>query len=210
MKSLAPRSFVLGVIVGVLIGSSGLAAAALGYKGWTRFSKDFQLGYISGFMDMANLARNLDPGGFVDERYPLWPQAKTMHWHGAVAKIYQDPDKQRYSMYSVLQFAADELEKTFGKPPTAMERVAPQLKDMFAKGKEMDSAPPKPDAPATPPAPKAPQPPKKKIWCKCAEMEKACPELAKEWTTRKPKTDAADQAAPQSPANIPAPAEVTK
>ncbi|HYC00985.1 MAG TPA: hypothetical protein VEC57_17760 [Candidatus Limnocylindrales bacterium] len=192
------RGFVTGLIVGLLIGSVSVSIAAVGYKAWSRVSPDYRMGYVNGYFDMAMLARNLHPGGFVDERYPVFPQARARDWVEAVDKAYQNPANQKYSMYSILQVAAGELEKKFGKPPTPLERLAPRLKQQLEGAREHTELMQKQKrtAAAKPAAPVVPKPPKKKIWCKCAEMEKACPELAKEFTTRKPKDAAAPKADP--------------
>src|SRR3569832_948218 len=70
------RAIGAGILVGKLIGSAGIAAAGFGWKAWSSLKTDYKLGYVGGFLDMANLARNLQPGGWVDTKYPYLPQVK--------------------------------------------------------------------------------------------------------------------------------------
>lgn len=176
------RGFGFGVVVGVMIGSAGLAAAAFGYKGWERFSSDFKVGYINGFLEMANLARNLDPGGYVDIKYPMVPKAKPMHWADEVNRLYADPANQKYSITSIMQLAAHELEKKFGKGPDPHERtrrrMEQQLEALRRKREAMGLPPKEPKkqviapekvepAPGTKAEPAAPAVPRQKKWCRC-------------------------------------------
>src|SRR5690349_21595412 len=107
------RDFGAGAVLGLALGTAGVSAAAFGYDGWNKFSYDFRVGYVNGFLSMANLARNLDPGGWVDSKYPMVPTAKPAEWAAKVDELYKDPENQHYSMTSILQTAAHELEKKY-------------------------------------------------------------------------------------------------
>ncbi len=161
-----PWGFGAGILLGFVIGSTSLAMATFGYKGWQRFSRDFQVGYLTGFLDMANLARNLDPDGFIEEKYPTWPKATLADWHNAVNKLYQDPENQQYGMYAMMRLAGAELEKKYGPPPSAAERLTPAFKQQIEKARKVELAArakagdkPAPAAapPAAPPAAAAPE-----------------------------------------------------
>jgi hypothetical protein len=108
------RDFAAGAIVGVMLGTSGLAAAALGYEGWQKLSQDFKIGYVAGYLDMSNIARNLDPGGYIDTKYPK-AHAKPLAWAAMVDELYRDPAYQRYTINSMMQAVAVKLEQKYGK-----------------------------------------------------------------------------------------------
>ncbi len=211
-----PWGLAAGIVLGFVIGSTSVAVAAFGYKGWQRFGRDFQVGYLAGFFDMANLARNITPGGFIDERYPLWPKATLADWHDAVNEVYENPDNQGYGMYEIVQLAAVELKKKYGPAPTAVERLAPILNEQLkrarqgvnaakakaesqmpavtgtsaATGAAVAAAPPK--LPAEPPA--SPWAHKKRRCC-------ACPDAAKDSAgEEKAGADSAAVAAKREPA----------
>lgn len=101
--------------MGTILGSAGVAAATFGLKGWTRFSEDFRNGYVNGFLDMANLARNLEPGGWVDKRYPYLPAVRPQEWRGVIDKLYTEPANKDYLITSMMQLAAKRLEDRYGK-----------------------------------------------------------------------------------------------
>jgi hypothetical protein len=109
------RGFTVGVLVGTILGSAGVAAATFGLKGWSRFSEDFRNGYVNGFLDMANLARNLEPGGWVDKRYPQLPAVRPQEWRGVIDKLYTEPANKDYLITSAMQLAAKRLEDRYGK-----------------------------------------------------------------------------------------------
>lgn len=189
------RGFLVGVFVGTLIGSVGMAAASFGYSGWTRFSRDFRGGYIAGFLDMANLARNLQPGGWVDKRYPYLPQVQLPEWEGVVEKLYADPANQKYRISSILQAAATKLVERYGAPADPMDRalirsqqqLANLSRRLTAKAAEdakaaatatdkgaapaKDAVAPGKDAAAVKPAPpaaaKVAAAPRPRKWCRC-------------------------------------------
>ncbi len=171
------RGFCAGVVVGVMIGSAGLAAAAFGYNGWQKFSQDFKVGYVFGFLEMANLARNLDPGGYLDIKYPMVPKAKPVHWADEVNRLYADPANQKYSMTSIMQLASHELQKKFGSAPSPEERtrrrMEQQLEALRRKREALGLAEKDPKRQAiapekvVEPSPAAPAEPKKKKWCRC-------------------------------------------
>jgi hypothetical protein len=174
---------VSGVLIGLLLGSAGMAGAAFGYKGWQTFSDEFKTGYVTGFLGMANLARNLDPGGWVDSKYPQFPKVKPLEWVILVDDLYKMPENQGYSINSILQSAAHQLELKYGKPATAEERtkqrMAHQLEILRKQREKAGLLPkdgePKADSPAskavTPPAAGGgknvadERPPRK--WCRC-------------------------------------------
>jgi hypothetical protein len=186
--------FAAGVVVGALFGSSAIALAAFGYKGWQKFPYEFKQGYIAGFLDMALLARNLDPGGWVDIKYPFVPKVSPTEWYKTVEEVYKDPENQEYLMTTVMQVASHNLKKKYGQIVTPEERTRARMQmqlDAVRHNKEIaaaaaanaDSAgtpapatPPKPvekpavKPPATPEAsapakPAVAKPPRK--WCRC-------------------------------------------
>jgi len=179
------RGFAAGVLVGVVIGSAGIGAAAIGHKGWMRFSEDFRGGYVAGFIEMANLARNLQPGGWVDQRYPYLPQVKWIEWRDTVTQLYVDPENQSYSISSMLQLASHELEKKYGKAGDPQLRVMEKMKTQLSavvKNRELTAAKnPAAGAAAVAPAPASSptivvQPsspmtrveiPRVRKWCRC-------------------------------------------
>ena len=190
MKTRSPlRGFVSGVMVGLLLGSGGMAVASFGYKGWTRFNTDFKGGYVTGFLDFTNLARNLDPGGYVDQRYPYLPQVKPLEWVTKIDELYAKPENQDYTMASMLQLAAHKLEEKYGKAEDPVARTRRRMQDQLAalaKRRAAQHAQQAPDgqaapgvaaptgaaAPAaTPPAktlvPKTPNIPHPRKWCRC-------------------------------------------
>lgn len=105
-------------------------------KGWARFTEDFRFGYVFGFLDMANLARNLDPGGYVDENYPFWPKVKPTEWKTIVDELYRNPENQQNSMTGILHMAAKELEKKYGPAPSVVDRIKPQLAGLLKAAEE--------------------------------------------------------------------------
>lgn len=190
------RGFAAGVLVGVLIGSAGIGAAAIGHMGWMRFSEDFRGGYVAGFIEMANLARNLQPGGWVDQRYPYLPQVKWIEWRDKVTELYAAPENKDYSLASILQLASHELEKKYGKAVDPEYRTMQKLQSQLAivaKNRELEvskqagagTQPPAPGAPSTlvakpgppgsaptlvakaPSLPKASDTPRPRKWCRC-------------------------------------------
>lgn len=130
------RGFAAGVLVGLLAGSAGMASATFGLNGWSRFSEDFRNGYLNGFLDMANLARNLEPGGWVDERYPAFPMAKPQEWRGIIDKLYQDPANKDYLITSIIQLAAKTLEQRYGKPTDPAVRAKARMEAQLAAVRE--------------------------------------------------------------------------
>ncbi|MFN2375618.1 MAG: hypothetical protein ABR538_03725 [Candidatus Binatia bacterium] len=171
------RGFLIGVLVGVLAGSAGMAAAAIGYKGWSRFTTDFKAGYIAGFLDMASLARNLQPGGYVDEHYPEVPTVKILEWRTMVEELYQDPKNQKYSMTSLLQLAAHKLVEKHGKGFSPEERTLRRMQgqlEALKRRQEKAGIAPTPEKPklleapakvVAPPAKEDVRP--KRKWCRC-------------------------------------------
>jgi len=133
-----PWGFGAGIVLGLMIGSASLSVAAFGYKGWQRFGRDFQLGYLTGFFDMANLARNLDPDGYVDENFPLWPKARLTDWHNAVNELYMDPENREYGMYAILRLAAEELKKKYGPAPSAAKRLQPAFTEQIQRARKAE------------------------------------------------------------------------
>jgi hypothetical protein len=217
------RDFGAGALLGLALGTAGISAASFGYEGWNKFSQDFRSGYVTGFLSMANLARNLDPGGWVDSKYPMVPNAKPIEWAAKVDELYKDPENQHYSMNSILQQAAHELQKKYGKAMSpdkrAIERMQQQLAAVKRRREAMGLDPsmrPKKDPTQVEAAPKtaqppAPKPPRK--WCRCdgknpkaerAKRRAAAAEKAKAANTTKSDVDKA--AAGAAPAATPAPA----
>lgn len=157
--------------------------AAFGYQGWQRFSDDFKGGYVTGFLAMAGLARNLQPGGWVDEKYPEVPNAKPLEWVAVISELYKDPKNQGYSMPSIMMTAARRLEEKHGKALPPYERAKQRMQRQLETARKNRAAagvpPPEPQAAAAPPnemqgasnskasASKAAvnKPPRK--WCRC-------------------------------------------
>lgn len=179
-KQGSARGFCAGVIVGAMIGSAGLAAAALGQQGWAKLSQDFRVGYVTGFLQMANLARNLDPGGYIDIKYPQVPKARPVAWAAEVDRLYKDPENQKYTITSIMQLAASELEKKYGKALDPQERTRRRMEyQLQALARKREAAGLKPKDPTkqaiapertvkpAPPKPKEPAKPKQKKWCRC-------------------------------------------
>jgi len=123
------RAFGAGVLLGVIVGSAAVAGAAFGYKAWTSVHDDYKIGYVAGFFSMANLARNLQPGGWVDSRYPHLPQVKAPVWRAKLDELYAKPENQKYSVNGLLQVAARELEKQYGKAIDPIERARQNMKE---------------------------------------------------------------------------------
>jgi len=175
------RGFSAGIVIGVLAGSAGMAAAAFGYKGWQAFSEDFKGGYVAGFLDMAKLARNLQPGGWVDDHYPYMPGVKALDWKTKIDELYKDPENQKFTIESILQLAGHDLAKTRGGVVTGEERQRAitqhrlevlrqhQIDKLKAEGKpippELTSPPPPKEMTARPRVVKPA--PKKRVWCRC-------------------------------------------
>lgn len=167
------RGFTAGVLVGTILGSVGVAAATFGLKGWSRFSEDFRNGYVNGFLDMANLARNLDPGGWVDKRYPYLPAVKPQEWRGVIDKLYTEPANKDYLITSAMQLAAKRLEDRYGKAVDPLlrqqKRSQSQLeavgKKMAAKSGVKNPATPTPKAAEGPAV--IPLEPSPRKWCRC-------------------------------------------
>lgn len=173
------RGFTSGVLVGILVGSAGVSVAAIGYKGWSKFSPDFRAGYAAGFVDMSNLARNLDPGGYIDTNYPYIVGARAHDWSALVDELYKKPEYQGHTITSMMQLATKILEERFGKtsPPEARtaRKMQLQLEALRQKREEMGlppdegkstvtEAPAKSVEPAKPAVRPAPKPRK---WCRC-------------------------------------------
>jgi len=173
-----PWGIVVGIVLGFSIGSVSVATAMLGYKGWQRFSDDFKVGYLTGFFDMSNLARNLDPDGYIDEHFPLWPNVKVREWRELIDELYRKPENQQYGMFGMVQLAGQELKKKHGAPPKVAERLAPALQEQVERARKAEQAatPRKPavagaksQAPKTPAAPRPNPWAHKKKWCRCPE-----------------------------------------
>lgn len=134
------RGVFVGLLAGLVLGSSAMVLAAPTGKGWARFTEDFRFGYVFGFLDMANVARNLEPGGYVDERYPLWPQAKPTEWKALVDELYRNPENQKYPLTAILRMAGENLEKKYGPAPSIVERLKPQLSTLMKVAEESKAA----------------------------------------------------------------------
>jgi hypothetical protein len=211
------RGFISGVVVGALVGSAGMAAAAIGYKGWQAFSGDFRNGYISGFLDMANLARNLQPGGWVDAHYPYLPGVKMLEWRTKTDALYADPENQRFTVESLLQLVGHELGKEHGVV-TAEQRQQgllkmkldairkKQIEEMTKKGVPVPSELTKPGspkqhvaAPKTVPGSERHRPRK---WCRCdGTNPKEARRLRKERRAQDAAKAVANPAGEQKPAD---------
>ncbi len=179
-RKISLRDFGAGAVLGLLLGTAGLSAASFGYDGWAKFSLDFKGGYITGFMAMANLARNLDPGGYVDTQYPLVTQAKPGEWVSVIDGLYKKPENQGYQVTSIIQYAAHELEKKYGKALPAEERTRRRMEaqlQALKKRREAAALQAGKEAPAPPKhiaqpekTVKTPALPKEKParkWCRC-------------------------------------------
>jgi hypothetical protein len=170
------RDFGAGTVLGLVIGTSGLAAAAMNYETWLKLSQDYKVGYVAGFIQMANLARNLEPGGYIDTRYPF-VMAKPIEFSAKIDELYKDPEYQGYSINSMMMSAAHELEKKYGKitPEERMRRrmqsqVAAIQKIREAQAKKAGKTAPAPEKIVAAPAktvPAAKKPPKVRKWCRC-------------------------------------------
>src|SRR5689334_2763415 len=169
------RDFGAGAILGLVLGTAGISAASLGYTGWSKFSQDFRIGYVTGFLSMANLARNLDPGGWVDSKYPM-VAAKPFEWAAKVDELYKDPENQHYTINSMLQQAAHDLQKKYGKPMPAEQRAFLRMQQQLAAVKKRREAQgldpnmrPKKDPKLLEATPKVvpPAAPKPRKWCRC-------------------------------------------
>ncbi len=128
------RGLVAGLIVGIIIGAAGLVAAGTGKKLWLERGQEFQVGYLSGFFDAALMGRNLEPGGFFDQRYPMWPGVKLMSWYHEALAVAKEDESEGYTMAQVLGAVAGRFHKKHGKPPTAFDRVAKQWRAILADG----------------------------------------------------------------------------
>lgn len=222
------RGFVVGVLVGSVIGSVGVAGATFGLKGWSRFSEDFRNGYVNGFLDMANLARNLEPGGWVDKRYPYLPAVKPQEWRGVIDKIYTEPANKDYLITSMMQLAGKRLEDRYGKAEDPLLRQKRRtdaqmeaLRKKLSQGAKLNPATPppaaKPDEAAKPAGEKpasgaveVPVPPRPRKWCRCdgtdpkAAREKRKAEAAAEESRSDAEMDRAAGIAPaKTPPNAP-------
>jgi hypothetical protein len=175
-NGLSIRDFVAGTVFGLVLGSAGLSTAALGYSAWEKLSDDFKVGYVTGFLSLANLTRNFDPGGWLDTKYPAVPNATPVQWAAEVDKLYKDPKMHRYSIHSVLQTAATELQKIHGKPVDPYTRVQQRAQTQLqALQRRQEAQAKKLGKPA--PAVKNVQAPEKKVavpatkparkWCRC-------------------------------------------
>jgi len=171
-----PAGLLVGVLLGTVIGSAGLSVAAFGYPGWQKFSEEFKVGYITGFLDMSHLARNLAPGGWVDTKYPMVSKAKPREWAATIDTLYQKPENQNYTVTSILQLASHKLQDKYGKD-SPEERTTRKMKaqlEAARKKHEANVAAGKVPPPEKTPPPRAPGKgvklsdlaPKKK-WCRC-------------------------------------------
>ncbi|HXC51652.1 MAG TPA: hypothetical protein VN634_12250 [Candidatus Limnocylindrales bacterium] len=223
----ATRAFIAGILLGVLIGTAGLAAAAIGYKGWQGFSTDFKSGYIAGYLMMSKLARNLDPGGWVDEHYPYVLKATTAEWKDTIDAVYSKPENQEYSIESVLQIAAKELAEKHGAVSGEDRQYAllrqrlqavreKQIANLKAKGLPVPPELEKPltDVKLASPKTVAKQDrpkEKKRKWCRCDGTDPKAARAARRAAKEQAAKDAAaaappDAKAPPAAATKPAPA----
>jgi hypothetical protein len=206
------RDFAAGAIAGLVLGTSGLAAAALGYEGWQKLSQDFKIGYVAGYLDMSNIARNLDPGGYIDTKYPK-AHAKPVLWAAMVDELYKDPEYQRYTINSMMQAAAVKLEQKYGKTDPiqrSRDRMAFQMEALRRKKEaeaKKDGAPvpevkhkKAPERTVT-----APKKPKARKWCRCDGKDPKV-ERAKRRAAREEAARAAAGAPPAGDKAAPAPA----
>ena len=167
------RDFIAGAVFGLLVGSATLSVASIRYEGWARLSQDFKTGYVTGFLSCANLVRNLDPGGFLDSKYPAVPQATPTEWAAAVDQLYKDPANQGYSIHSILQSAAQEMERKYGKAIDPHIRAAQRALSQMARLKKKSEAEgpvvKKPEKIVKAPEKTVKQPVTKKPrkWCRC-------------------------------------------
>jgi hypothetical protein len=177
-KRLSIRDFVAGAVFGVLLGSVSLSTASMGYTAWEKLSDDFKIGYVTGFLSLANLTRNFDPGGWLDQRYPAVPNATPVQWAAAVDKLYQEPRMQKFSIHSVLQSAATELQKVHGKPLDPYQRVQQRAQTQLQALQKRQEAKAKKEGEKPAPVVKNIQAPEKKVaappkkntgrkWCRC-------------------------------------------
>lgn len=202
-----PWGLIVGIILGFSVGSASVATAMFGYKGWQRFGGDFQLGYLAGFFDMANLARNLEPGGYVDEHFPVWPEVKVLEWRTVIDELYKNPANQEYGMYAIVQLAAKELAKVHGPAPTAIERLAPKLKEQLERARDPKQQAQRP-ATAAPAdkkptvssgASKAHDPWTRKYrWCRCTAVEKKAEKQKRKETREQARKAKASEQAPKA------------
>lgn len=209
-----------------------MASATFGLTGWSRFSEEFRNGYLNGFLDMANLARNLEPGGWVDERYPSFPKVKPQEWRGAIDKLYQDPANKDYLITSMIQLAARTMKERYGAPTDpsqrARARMLAQLAAVKAKNERRAAAVAAKDPAEAPRGDKAgdkpaeakanvavqpagkpaqlPLPPHRKKWCRCdgTDPEAARAKHREEAAAREAAEDAAPAVPEKSSAKAPA------
>jgi len=221
------KSFTAGMLLGVFIGTAGIAAAAIGYKGWQAYSNDFKSGYIAGFLMMSKLTRNLDPGGWVDEHYAYVPGATTAEWMDELNSVYSKPENQEYSIESALQLAAKQLADKHGGAVSGEQRQyallrqrleamrQKQIAALKAKGQpipphltapisDVKTAPPKTIAKKNRPKEK------KRKWCRCDGTDPKAVRAARRATREQAAKDAATKPADANvpPAAAPTPAPV--
>jgi hypothetical protein len=210
----------VGLVLGLVLGASGLAAAAMGYEGWSKkFSHDFKSGFVAGYVMMADLARNLEPGGYVDQRLP-YVAATPLEWVAMMDELYRDPANQGYTVNSMMQAAAHRLEERKGKIPveermrlraqTQLQAVERRKETRAAAGMTKPPSPPK-FLQAAPQVAKTPPKPKARKWCRCdgknPKAERAKRRAAREEAAKKA---AGGQAAPASKDSAKQPPEKAK
>jgi hypothetical protein len=116
-RSNRPRrlpTLAIGFALGVVVGSSGLAAAAFGRQGWERFGPMFKQGYVAGFLECVRIAKALDPFSYVATQFPAPPKAKPDVWMRKIDELYAMDEHKNRTLPQLLIIAGGKLEKDYG------------------------------------------------------------------------------------------------
>ena len=148
------RGMVLGVTLGLVVGSTGVAAAAFGKKGWERWGSMFQGGYVAGFVDCVRVAKAREGSSLIALSYMVPVNAKAVHWQSKVSELYAKKENHNRPMSQIMAMAGNELVGKLGPDVQGSDGLQ-RLRQFLEKRKKRLQEKAKAEGAETEKAPKA-------------------------------------------------------
>jgi hypothetical protein len=123
----------VGFALGILAAGAGMAAAAMGKKGWERFGPMFKQGYAAGFNDAVRIAKTSDPESFLARQFRLPPEAKALDWVVMIDRLYAEKENEKRPLPQIFMIAGPKLEAKFGTEADAQRKAFEKMAAEQAK-----------------------------------------------------------------------------
>jgi len=129
------KSLVLGIVIGLLIGSAGLVYSAMGKAGWDKQPAYFKLGYIAGFNDVIRMVKRSVPDSAIAKDYTLPRNAKIPNWLYTIETMYKDPKYKDRNISQMMALAGSDMKAQYGEDIVVVSGLE-QLAKALARRRE--------------------------------------------------------------------------